>query len=94
MQLYMTEGPEATRGFRTILTGPVHSPYGQFTPAPGHQLGFNELKVIEAKHLLDCIASGEECFVNFAEGLKIERVIHGMSLPLHTIRGSGFSFSD
>lgn len=79
LQLYMTEGSEATRGFRTILTGPVHAPYGQFTPAPGHQLGFNELKVIEAKHLLDCIANGKECFVNFAEGLKIERVIHGMA---------------
>jgi len=79
LQLYVNEGPEATRGFRTILTGPVHSPYGQFTPAPGHQLGFNELKVIEAKHLLDCIASGAECFVNFEEGLKIERVIHGMA---------------
>lgn len=79
LQLYVNEGPEATRGFRTILTGPAHSPYGQFTPAPGHQLGFNELKVIEAKHLLDCISSGAECFVNFAEGLKIERVIHGMA---------------
>ncbi|WP_119393098.1 Gfo/Idh/MocA family protein [Taklimakanibacter lacteus] len=79
LQLYVNEGPEATRGFRTILTGPVHSPYGQFTPAPGHQLGFNELKVIEAKHFLDCIASGAECFVNFEEGLKIERVIHGMA---------------
>jgi predicted dehydrogenase len=79
LQLYVSEGPEATRGFRTILTGPQHSPYGQFTPAPGHQLGFNELKVIEAKHFVDCIADGREAFVNFAEGLKIERVIHGMA---------------
>jgi predicted dehydrogenase len=74
-----SEGPDATRGFRTILTGPAHSPYAQFTPVAGHQLGFNELKVIEAKHLLDCIADGREAFVNFAEGLKIERVIHGMA---------------
>jgi predicted dehydrogenase len=79
LQLYVADGPEATRGFRTILTGPAHPPYAQFTPVAGHQLGFNELKVIEAKHLLDCIADGSECFVNFAEGLKIERVIHGMA---------------
>jgi predicted dehydrogenase len=79
LQLYVSEGPEATRGFRTILTGPAHPPYAQFTPVGGHQLGFNELKVIEAKHLLDCIASGCDCFVDFAEGLKIERVIHGMA---------------
>jgi predicted dehydrogenase len=79
LELYVTEGPEHLRGFRTILTGGTHPPYDKFVPAPGHQLGFNELKVIEAKHLLDCIASGEECFVNFAEGLKIERVIHGMA---------------
>ena len=48
LQLFVNEGPAATQGFRTILTGPAHPPYGAFVPAPGHQLGFNDLKVIEA----------------------------------------------
>ena len=31
---------------------PAHSPYGAFCPAPGHRLGFNDLKVIEVAELL------------------------------------------
>lgn len=79
LRLYVNDGPEAQRGFKTILTAGAHPPFGSFVPAPGHQLGFNELKVIECKHFLDCIASGEQPFVNFEEGLKIEKVIHGMA---------------
>lgn len=77
LQLYMAEGDPATRGFRTILTGPLHPPYGQFCPAPGHQLGFNDLKVIEAAEFLRAIASHEPNAFDFAEGLAVERVIHG-----------------
>jgi predicted dehydrogenase len=42
-------------------------------------LGFNELKAIECKHFVDCIASGDEPYLNFAEGLKIEKIIHGIA---------------
>jgi predicted dehydrogenase len=79
LDLYVAEGAEARRGFRKILTGPAHPPFGQFTPAPGHQIGFNDMKVIECRHLLDCIEKNLEPSVNFAEGLRIERVIHGMA---------------
>jgi len=79
LQLYQVDDPPERRGFKTILTGSLHPPYGAFTPAPGHQLGFNELKVIECKHFVDCIVSGDEPYVNFAEGLKIEKIIHGIA---------------
>lgn len=79
LQLFTADGPEAQRGFRTILSGPLHRPYGQFTPAPGHQLGFNDLKVIECRRFLDCIAGVSPAPVDFGRGLAIERVIHGMA---------------
>lgn len=79
LQFFTAEGPETTRGFRTILTGPVHPPYGFFNPAVGHQLGFNELKVIECAHLLECIRDDRQPWISFADGLKIERVVHGMA---------------
>ena len=31
----------------TLLVGPAHPHYARFSPAPGHGLGFNDLKVIE-----------------------------------------------
>ncbi len=48
--------PPGRRGFRTILAGPEHPDYAHFCPAPGHGLGINDLKVIEARNLLRAIA--------------------------------------
>lgn len=77
--LFEAHGPAATRGFRTILTGPLHPPYGQFCPAPGHGLGFNDLKVIEAAQLLRAIAGRGAPPTSFAEGLAIERTVHAIA---------------
>ena len=79
LQLYVNEGDRATQGFRTILTGPAHPPYGEFCPAPGHQLGFNDLKVIECARLLRGIAGLEAAAPSFADALRIERVIHAIA---------------
>ena len=76
--LYVNEGPVAEQGFRTILSGPAHPPYAAFTPAPGHQLGFNDLKVIEAAELLRAIADGAPAYPDFRAALGFERVIHAV----------------
>ena len=69
-------GPEA--GFRTILAGPAHPPYGAFVPAPGHGLGFNDLKVVEVEHLLTGIAGDRPIHPDFAAALEIERIIYAI----------------
>lgn len=79
LQLYVNEGPKGTQGFKTILTGPEHGPYGQFCPAPGHQLGFNDLKIIEAARFVDAIQTGTDAHPNFADALGFEKVIHAMA---------------
>lgn len=79
LQLFQNEGPKAEQGFKTILTGPAHPPYGEFCPAPGHQLGFNDLKVIECGALLRGIAGLEHAKPGFDEALRIERVIHAIA---------------
>jgi len=55
LNFYIAEGPPEGRGFRRILSGPLHGDYDRFCPAPGHGLGFNELKVIELAELLKAI---------------------------------------
>ena len=74
------EGPEGsqTQGFRTILTGPAHPPYDRFCPAPGHGLGFNDLKVIDVAELLRAIRDGTPLWPDFDAAFEIERVIHAM----------------
>jgi predicted dehydrogenase len=79
LQLFVNDGPAHARGFRRVLTGPLHPPYGAFCPAAGHGLGFGDLKTIEATQFLRAIAGGPPAQFSFAEGLHIERAIHGIA---------------
>lgn len=77
--LFRDTGDPATDGFATILTGPAHPPYGAFCPAPGHQIGLNDLKTLEAGAFLAELAGGPVIGPDFAEALAIERVIHAIA---------------
>jgi predicted dehydrogenase len=76
VQLYRADGPTDRRGFRTILTGPSHPPYDKFIPAPGHGLGFNDLKIIECRELIRAIDGCPAHLIDFEAGLGIERAVH------------------
>ncbi|MDI9349655.1 MAG: Gfo/Idh/MocA family oxidoreductase [Candidatus Symbiobacter sp.] len=66
-------------GFTRHLSGPEQPDFAAFCPAPGHNFGFNEQKIIEARDFLSAIAGGAETGPNFAQGLVIERIIHAMA---------------
>jgi predicted dehydrogenase len=75
LRLYRTGDPDGRRGFRTILAGPEHPDYAAFCPAPGHGLGINDLKVIEIRNVVRAIRTGEPAVPDFAEGLRVQRVM-------------------
>ncbi len=79
LQLYVTADRATEQGFRTILVGPQHKPYDRFIPAPGHGLGFNDLKVIECRELIARLDGHTANLVEFDEGLEIERTVHAMA---------------
>lgn len=78
-QLYLTSDKASEQGYRTILAAPHHPPYDKFIPAPGHGLGFNELKIIECNELLKLIAKQQALAVTFEAGYEIERAVHAMA---------------
>ncbi|WP_337266175.1 Gfo/Idh/MocA family protein [Oryzifoliimicrobium ureilyticus] len=85
LQLYTSEDPAPLQGFRTLLAAPAHPPYRDFIPAPGHGLGFNELKVAECNELLKAINGDSDAHViNFELGLQIEQVVHAMAQSAQT----------
>lgn len=86
LELFTTDGPKSEQGFRTILTSGEHPPYASFCPAPGHQIGGNELKVIEAAEFLRAIAGGPACWPDFAAALEIERVIFAIEAAAQSSR--------
>ena len=79
LQLYVSSDKSPVQGFRTILAAPVHAPYDRFIPAPGHGLGFNDLKVIECHELLRAIGGQKARVIDFDAGLEIERTVHAMA---------------
>ncbi|MGX9178973.1 Gfo/Idh/MocA family protein [Mesorhizobium sp. BHbdii] len=78
-QLYLTSDRPTEQGYRTILVAPHHKPYDAFLPAPGHGLGFNDLKIIECRELLARLAGKPARIIDFDEGLEIERTVHAMA---------------
>ncbi len=75
LHLYVAEGPEAERGFRTILTGPEHPDYLPFCLGPGHGTGYLAQIVIEARDFLQAIHTGHAVWPTFQEGLEVARVV-------------------
>jgi predicted dehydrogenase len=75
VQLFRAGVPPVEPGFTTILMGPSHPPYDRFIPAPGHQLGFNDLKVIECRQLVARILGEPSHAIGFEEGLAIETTL-------------------
>jgi len=61
-------------GFRRLLIDPSHPDYAAFLPAPGHGLGFNDLKTIELKMFLEAIASGQNAYPDLLEAARISRI--------------------
>ncbi len=78
LQLFTTGQAKGREGFKTILAGPDHPHYREFCPAPGHQLGFNDLKTIEVRALLDALSGGPKAMPDFREAWEVQRVVDGI----------------
>jgi predicted dehydrogenase len=75
LKLYTTGQARGREGFKTILAGPEHAFYREFCPAPGHQLGFNDIKTIEVAALVRSLAGGPKFMPDFREAWEIQRVV-------------------
>ncbi len=78
LHFYSTDDPAGRRGFRRIEAGPEHPPYGLFCVAPGHQIGFNDLKAIEVAGYLRAIAGEIPEPFNFRKGLRIQTLVEAI----------------
>lgn len=75
LHFYSAADPAGRRGFRRIEAGPEHAPYGLFCVAPGHQLGFNDLKAIEMARFLEAVAGRAPEPMGFAMGARIQALV-------------------
>ena len=68
-------GDPRHQGFTRIEAGPAHAPYGLFCVAPGHQIGFNDLKTIEVAEFLAAVEGGQRKGPDFREAWEIQKVV-------------------
>ncbi len=78
LHYFSTADAKGRQGFRRIEAGPDHAPYGLFCVAPGHQLGFNDLKAIEVAGYLNAIAGKTPEPFNFRKGLRIQSLVEAI----------------
>lgn len=83
-QLRLYSGSGARAGFARIEAGPSHPPYGRFCPAPGHHLGFNDLKVIEVAQLIEAHVNKGRCWPDFRAAYEVQRVVEAMQQSSQT----------
>lgn len=75
LHFFSTTDAKGRQGFRRIEASPDHPPYGLFCVAPGHQIGFNDLKAIEVAGYAEAIAGKRPEPFNFRAGLRIQTLV-------------------
>lgn len=84
--VYRADGSPGERGFTRVEAGPAHPPYGRFCPAPGHHLGFNDLKIIEVAGLLGAYVGNGRAFPDFAEAYAVQVTVEAIHASAKAIR--------
>src|SRR5437016_13658546 len=64
----------AEDGYTTLLSGPSHPYHRNFNPAPGLNLGYEDLKVIDAYNFLNSVVTGQQGERGFNEAQAVANV--------------------
>lgn len=78
LQVYRASDDGSRDGYTTIFSGPTHPGHAHFNPGPAIALGYDDLKVIEAYHFLQSLATGQQGVPGFADVLAVARVLAAM----------------
>ena len=73
--LYRQTDDPAERGYKRVLAAPQHPDYAAFFGLQGNPLGYNDLKIIEARRLIEAIALGKRWVADFDFGYRVDRVV-------------------
>ena len=78
LNLYRVSDNPAERGYKRILAAPQHPDYAAFFGLQGNPLGYNDLKIIEARRLIEATASGKPWIADFEFGYIVDRVVEAV----------------
>ena len=74
LALYLPGDGGQHDGYLRLVGGDKYPFHGNFNPGDGSGLGYEDLKVIEARHFLKAVADGKACAPNFQDALAVAEV--------------------
>ena len=86
IRLYRHTDPAAERGYKTIYIGPEHKGYAPFYPIAGIGLGYGDQKILEARELLEAVATGRKAEPDFRFAYRINRIVDAVELSVREHR--------
>ena len=78
INIYRHTDKPVDQGFKTIISAPGHGEYGKFWGGPGIGIGYQDLKTIEERHVLENIVNSTTPAVDFVFAAKIDRVMEAV----------------
>jgi len=76
IRLYTSSDSSGRQGFRTILTGPEHPDYAHFCVSAGHGLGYNDMKAVEIRDLMEGLATGQPMWPDFRSAWDVTKIVN------------------
>lgn len=61
-------------GYQRVMAGPAFGDFAKFQPGPGPSMGYDDLKIIEARKFLDAFVNGTNANSNIHDALLAARV--------------------
>ncbi len=74
LQLYTVKDTKNHQGFRRILTGPEHPDYANFCVSAGHGLGYNDMKAVEVRDLMEGIVANTPLWPDFRAAYQVNQL--------------------
>ena len=79
-ELQVSRGPVAQdQPVATVLVGPGAGDYAAFQPGAGNAMGYDDLKVVELRHLLASIDGGETAGADLTDAVRVAVVLDAIA---------------
>lgn len=86
LQLYTANDAKNRQGFRRILTGPEHPDYANFCVSAGHGLGYNDMKAVEVRDLIEGVLAGAPLWPDFRAAYQVNQLCDAVELSYKEAR--------
>lgn len=75
LDLFRDTGPVETRGFTRMKMGPTDPRYAALLPVPALGLGYNDYKAMEAREMIEAVATGRPAYPDFRFAQRVQEVV-------------------